>query len=194
MKKVQTQTQNKFWIQILTILVIVTGLLGVSPISSRAASLVVDSGADDAYAHDQNPGDGNCADFYGACTLRAAIEEANALPGTDTITFDISLTIYLNEGALPEITEAVMIDASSQWNTTQNQPGVTIDGMDGAYSGLVVSADGCSIFGLGITHFDGSGIYITSANNAVGHLTVDSSNVIGGNSGAGVAQIGRAHV
>ncbi len=35
---------------------------------------------------DASPGDGLCADAAGACSLRAAISEANAFPGADTIT------------------------------------------------------------------------------------------------------------
>lgn len=35
---------------------------------------------------DANPGDGVCADANGACSLRAVIGEANALPGADSIT------------------------------------------------------------------------------------------------------------
>jgi parallel beta-helix repeat protein len=194
MKKNQTRTQNKFWIQILAILTIVTGLLGVSPSASRAASLVVDSGADDAFAHDLNPGNGVCADTHGACTLRAALEEANAFPGADVITFNISQTIYLNEGALPEITDSVMIDASSRWNSTLNQPGVTIDGVNGNYPGLVLRADNCSIVGLEIRNFDGNGIYITSANNAIGHPPDGNSNVIGETTGAGIALVSSAAI
>jgi CSLREA domain-containing protein len=40
----------------------------------------------EADANDTNPGDGSCADETGACTLRAAISEANDLGGADTIT------------------------------------------------------------------------------------------------------------
>lgn len=39
----------------------------------------------DTDANDINPGDGVCADATGACGLRTAIQEANALPGLDTI-------------------------------------------------------------------------------------------------------------
>ena len=39
----------------------------------------------DTNANDINPGDGVCADALGACGLRTAIQEANALPGLDTI-------------------------------------------------------------------------------------------------------------
>jgi len=34
---------------------------------------------------DALPGDGLCADSNGSCTLRAAVQETNALPGADTI-------------------------------------------------------------------------------------------------------------
>lgn len=47
-----------------------------------AAELVVDSTAD---ALDQSPGDGLCLTQGGACTLRAAVQEANALEGPDDI-------------------------------------------------------------------------------------------------------------
>ncbi len=190
MKAKHTFSRNRFWIITPLILAILIGLFGGVPIPGKAASLVVNSGADDAFVHDAKPGDGSCADTYGACTLRAAIEEANAHAGLDVITFDISLTIYLNEGALPDITETVMMDASSRWNSALNQPGITIDGVDGNYHGLTLKADGCGIFGLGITHFDGTGIYVTSANNFIGDSTAGNSNVIGGNSGAGISLVG----
>jgi CSLREA domain-containing protein len=48
----------------------------------HAATFTVDSSVD---AVDTVPGDGVCADASGACTLRAAIQEANALPGADGI-------------------------------------------------------------------------------------------------------------
>lgn len=47
-----------------------------------AATFVVNSTADSV---DANPGDGVCADSGGNCTLRAAVMEANALAGADTI-------------------------------------------------------------------------------------------------------------
>lgn len=50
--------------------------------------LVVNSVAD---AVDASPGNGICATATGVCTLRAAVQEANALVGSDTILFDSSL-------------------------------------------------------------------------------------------------------
>lgn len=52
------------------------------------AAFVVDSIQDSA---DVSPGDGIAADSLGRVTLRAAIQEANALAGADSITFDASL-------------------------------------------------------------------------------------------------------
>ncbi|RIK98797.1 MAG: hypothetical protein DCC71_20775 [Proteobacteria bacterium] len=49
---------------------------------AHAASFQVTSTLD---AGDASPGNGLCADALGACTLRAAIEEANALAGRDAI-------------------------------------------------------------------------------------------------------------
>jgi CSLREA domain-containing protein len=46
-------------------------------------AFTVDSAAD---AVDALPGDGLCQTAAGACTLRAAVQEANAFPGADTIT------------------------------------------------------------------------------------------------------------
>lgn len=48
-----------------------------------AADFLVDDAIDSI---DALPGDGLCADTAGRCSLRAAIQETNALPGADTIT------------------------------------------------------------------------------------------------------------
>ena len=54
----------------------------LAPAYAYAATFTVDSTADSV---DANPGDGVCADSSGACTLRAAVMEADALAGADTI-------------------------------------------------------------------------------------------------------------
>ena len=64
-------------------------LFSASPNPVYAATFVVDS-TDDAV--DANPGDGVCATATNVCTLRAAIQEANALPGADII--EIPAGIY----------------------------------------------------------------------------------------------------
>ena len=64
-----------------------------------ALTLTVNSTAD---AADAAPGNGTCATATGTCTLRAALEEANAFAGTDTITFSVATpaTINLTGGRL----------------------------------------------------------------------------------------------
>ncbi len=69
--------------------VIAAGIVLPTSNASAAGSYVVDT-EDDAV--DAVPGDGVCADSIGRCTLRAAVQEANASTGSTTITFDASVT------------------------------------------------------------------------------------------------------
>lgn len=57
--------------------------MATSAAAASAAGFTVDSTAD---APDATPGDGVCAASGGACTLRAAVGEANALVGADSVT------------------------------------------------------------------------------------------------------------
>ncbi|HEX8287026.1 MAG TPA: BACON domain-containing carbohydrate-binding protein, partial [Pyrinomonadaceae bacterium] len=60
---------------------------------SPEATFSVNSSAD---SNDAAPGNGACADAAGSCTLRAAVQEANALAGNDTITFDLTAPAVIN--------------------------------------------------------------------------------------------------
>ena len=65
------------------LLFIIGGLAGAgSPEIALGATFVVTITTD---AVDSNPGDGVCASAAGECTLRAAIQETNALPGVHAI-------------------------------------------------------------------------------------------------------------
>ena len=83
-------------IQFLTSIVVVAvaaALLLSSPEVVQAANFTVDSEVDSV---DVAPGDGTCEDASGRCTLRAAVMEANSLPGADRIdlpagTYELSL-------------------------------------------------------------------------------------------------------
>ena len=94
------------------LVVVIVGLFaGVNP--GDAATFAVDSTAD---AEDANPGDGVCATAAGPCTLRAAIQEANALPGLDTIVVPAG-TYVLSLGEL-EIKSDLVIDGAGAAQTT----------------------------------------------------------------------------
>lgn len=77
-------------------------LTGQTFAQSDPLRLIVTDAADDANSRDSNPGDGVCEDDAGRCTLRAAVDEANAatgevvivvpgrLPGGNTGTYTLS--------------------------------------------------------------------------------------------------------
>jgi CSLREA domain-containing protein len=60
---------------------LLTAALGFA-VPAGAATFTVNTTAD---AVDATPGDGACASAGGSCSLRAAVMEANTLPGPDTI-------------------------------------------------------------------------------------------------------------
>lgn len=90
------------------------GFVFVMPNTAAAATFTVDTTAS---GDDDNPGDGNCDNGSGGCTLQAGIQEANALAGDDTIEFNISgagpHTITLTSD-LPSIDEQLIIDGTTQ--------------------------------------------------------------------------------
>jgi len=181
---------SKSW-RWLVSLALLAGWMGTAPAPARAASLVavVNSAIDDFSAHDTSPGDGVCLDTLArGCTLRAAIEEANALAGADTITFSTAMSIVLDTGVggLNPLTEQVTIDASGVWDTANNQPGVILDGNGGNFNGLALGANGSNIYGLYITNFNGSAIYIYSSGNTIGGTALGQRNVLSGNGYEGV--------
>ena len=135
--------------------------------AAYANTFVVNSAVDDP---DALIGDGICADALGRCTLRAALAEADALPGDDLIDFDIAgptpASIRISSASrLPPITSrdgTVTIDGysqpGSQVNTALNGsnaiPGVEIRG-NGSLAGEV-------------------GLEFTSPGNTVRGLLIDS--------------------
>ena len=65
---------------------------------------------DNGDASDATPGDGVCATATGSCTLRAAIEEANAFNSCGAIDIYLSVNISINLGAaLPDINHNINI-------------------------------------------------------------------------------------
>jgi CSLREA domain-containing protein len=141
---------------------------------------------------DANPGDCVCADANGGCTLRAAITEANACSGADTIDFNIGSgtpTIVINStgnGPLPKISETVTINGNTGGATRVELNGAAVDG-----DGLIISADSSTITFLVINRFNGNGILISGGgHNRIGdsYIGTDSSGSVDqGNKLDGVA-------
>src|SRR2546426_9701517 len=101
---------------------------GAGRVSADAATFTVNSTADTT---DAAPGDGVCDDGGGACTLRAAIEEANAHAGADTIAFSIGSGVQtITPGSqLPAILEPVTIDGTTQPGFA-GEPIIELDGSE----------------------------------------------------------------
>ena len=125
-----------------------------------------------------DPGDGVCDDA--GCTLREAIEAANAHFGADAIIFFVSgtgLKTITPTSPLPTITEAVTIDGYTQTGATENTLSVGDNAalmieLDGSLAGLLtigldIAADDCIIRGLLINRFGNSGININGNANTI---------------------------
>ncbi|HMB93149.1 MAG TPA: CSLREA domain-containing protein, partial [Rhodothermales bacterium] len=183
--------------------------------SEFSASILVDDLVDDLVVNatdddsDSNAGDGVCftgqfnSTGNGECTLRAAIEEANALAGVDSILFSIptgdagctgNTCVITPATALPDIEESLTIDGTTQ-------PGATCSGwalkivLDGATTTdsyglrLQYGTDFSTIRGLALHSFDSYGLFIRSESNHI------ACNIIGtdpswstslGNGGPGI--------
>jgi CSLREA domain-containing protein len=69
--------------------------VGLSASPATAATFTVDTTVDDV---DASPGDGSCATGGGACSLRAAVQETNALAGPDAITLPAATYVLTVSG------------------------------------------------------------------------------------------------
>ncbi|HEX9005557.1 MAG TPA: putative Ig domain-containing protein, partial [Blastocatellia bacterium] len=131
------------------------------------------------------PGDGVCetASGNGICTLRAAIQEANALPGCSpfTINFSVTGTITLTNGQL----------LVTHPNLTVNGPGasqLTVSGNNASRIFEINSAATASISELTITNGNGVGLTASGDGGGIyskGKLTLTGC-VVTGNTTTGV--------
>ena len=114
------------------------------------------------------PGTGTCATPEGVCSLRAAIQEANALAGTDAIIFNIPgagvQTITL-VGALPTITQPIVIDGTTQG--LSGTPLIELNGNNAGISGLVLRGGASTVRGLIINRCGQNGILVAKGGNNV---------------------------
>jgi CSLREA domain-containing protein len=127
-------------------------------------------------SNDPDLGDGQCGFFAArggrACSLRAAIEQANATPGRDTINFNIGGGIGVKTisvaSDLPDITDPLSIDGYSQPGSSPNTLAtgtnavlmIQLDGNNTAGNGLEIVADDVGVRGLAIGRFNFNGIEV----------------------------------
>ena len=154
------------------------------------STLVVSSTGDTA---DATPGDGVCNDGTGNCTLRAAIQEANALAGADSITFALgagSPTIS-SATALPDITSPVTIQGNTAGRPASRSTERRLPG-NAERRKLAAGSSGSLIRSLVINRVagTGAGLRIESASDTVEDcwigLDASGSTSVSGNAGGGV--------
>lgn len=133
--------------------------------------LVVTSAGDGA---DTNTTDAFCADANGSCTLRAAINHANATAEDEIVHFSIAsgAKTIAPASALPTITDSLTLDATTQPGFAGPSP-VELDGTGAGAgtTGLRISAGSSTVRGFVINRFAGDGV----------HLAINGANVIEGN-------------
>src|SRR6266540_6446463 len=143
-------------------------------------------------AVDASPGDGVCADATGACTLRAAVMETNALPGADEISLPAGTYVLSIPGAGEDASATGDLDITDGLKITGAGASDTV--LDGAGIDRVVhvlSSAGVTLVRLGIrngkTDTVESGLTGGGINNA-GDLNMTEVNVGQnvGNGGGGI--------
>jgi CSLREA domain-containing protein len=126
----------------------------VATAPARAASFAVNSTGDGG---DSDANDGLCKAADGKCTLRAALQVANADATTDTITFAIGSGVQTiaPASALPQVTQPVIIDGTTQGGWAPNAPKIELDGLNAGASarGLWILAGQSTIRGLVLKRF-----------------------------------------
>lgn len=124
-------------------------------ISITSNALLVNTTGDEA---DADLTDGVCdidlSSDGNKCTLRAAIQEANNQEGEDTITFESGVSAISPEKSLPDITETVTIDASS------NSSSVEVNGSNAGKNtdGFSVTNGNLTVKNLTVSGFSGNGV------------------------------------
>jgi hypothetical protein len=105
---------------------------------------------------DADPGDGQCLDANGECSLRAAIQEANADPNENIILFES----FISEVEITQeitITNPVIIDGGSTGN-------IMIDG-NGAQSNINNISDNVGIYGIWFRNYEAECVHMTDVEN-----------------------------
>ena len=151
---------------------------GVAPGVALASARLTFGVTTTADGHDANPGDGRCADAAGQCTLRAAVEEADAAPAGSKITIKVPEGSYLlTLGTLTVGSGSAPLDITVRGAG----PGGTVVSGGGAFQVVSVPApatvvlDGLEITGGNAGPNGYGGGVLSSGNLTVRHAAVDGN-------------------
>ena len=162
--------KTKRLFNVLAVALLVTGMVGLPSghVTAGGGTLTVTTVAE---GNDANPGDLLCATLGGVCTLRAAIQEANALAGPQSIYFNLPgsgiHSMSITSGPLPAITDTLMLDGSTQPNCSV--PCIVLSGavVGGSNTGLALNSNMNTITGFIITSWGFDGIEVNGDNNII---------------------------
>ncbi len=176
---------KKATLTILTALMAALAVLSALAFSTRAVHaagpFTVNTTAD---THDAAPGNGACADAGGYCSLRAAIEEANASATPTTINLPAG-TYNLTLGALeaaPDGNRTITINGANPASTIIHQTNVAyrvmaIDYYMGGNTNVTLSGVTLSGGGDAGDHFGGAGILAGSVYAPADSLTLSNCSI-----------------
>ena len=187
---------------IVTLIVLLVAILGgVETPSAQAAGFAVNSTTD---AVDANPGDGLCETaVIGQCTLRAAVQEANALSGLDVINVPAGTYTLTISGAGEDAAATGDLDLTDSVTISGAGAGVSIidaSGLDRALhgmSGVTVELSSLSVRNGLLSSGGGAGLLVggtaTVTDTEFSNNTANSSADGRGGAAAGQGGPGPAH-
>jgi CSLREA domain-containing protein len=161
------------------------GLLATPGVTHATPPFVVNDIGD---APDASPGDGFCKTAASVCTLRAAIQEANALAGDDSIQFALGPGVpsIAPTSPLPTITESVGILGNTGGATRVELNGASAGPLA---NGLTIAGD-AGVYWMVINRFSANGIDIaaTASQPDVRHnyIGTDATGSTASPNGAGI--------
>jgi len=166
------------------LILLASGVQAQAPENAPLATFAVNSTID---AVDATPGNGVCATAGDVCTLRAAIQEANALAGDDSIILPAGTYTLTIAGAGEDAAATGDLDLTS--NITLTGAGAGSTSINGSWMDRILHVTGAytvNISGVTLTHGNGSGGGIR---NDGGVLTITDSAISDNNSGANAGGI-----
>jgi CSLREA domain-containing protein len=155
-------------------LTLALALFSLATVASAAIFTVDDLGD----AVDANPGNAACQTATGACTLRAAMQEANATAGADEIVVPAGTVTLTIAGAFEDAAATGDLDITDDLTVTGAGASVTfVDaaGLDRVFDvGANVTLSGLTVRGGDAQGLDGGGMFIAPFG---ADITVDVSDV-----------------
>lgn len=148
----------------------------------HAATFTVNS-LDDTSDNDTR--DGICRDNSNNCTLRGAIQQANALPGADIIQFSVNGIIYPRLD-LPTITDSLTITGKDHSITIDGKQTIGIFTVNNISYNIDVSLEYLTLTHGSVSTWNGAALYIRHARRVDISNVSFTNNIVNSNNGGAI--------